>query len=197
MTGQILRIHSEFAQIAIRSTQPFLSMRTDPPALSIERQKGGLSLRSKQIRFTMDGTECRARAGLKTAGRVSEEAAQAGMQALQDFAGKTAEEGDAMLDSADGTEGLIQVARMKFERAPAESGGVEPFAKPEILWQPNSLTVDYRPDKLSFRAVSARTRYESTPGTVKIRMAREPSVTYYCVQNPSPLSGGENLDRKA
>jgi hypothetical protein len=198
MQVRLIDISSVNAQLDISSTNPkIIISKSGNNNIEINHQKGELEMNSQLVKLQLDNTESFAALNIKTTSRVISENAQAGMQAMLETIGKYAQQGDMLMDIKKGSNALNQIAVQRANLKP-QGADIPQLALPVISWQPNSLKIDYTPDKITINPDNIqRADISFERGNVDIRLAQAAQVYIKYIGEPNSVFKSQEIDTQA
>lgn len=160
--------------------------KSSPPLLELSREKGGLRMKSKRAQLKLDSYEAR-NSVVPTLKRSISQAAQKGIEAARQLAGRYSKEASQMRWSKPG-EGKEMLNNIFAQRIQAPTGDFQlsfiPAAPVNITYQEGNLSTDYNMDRLSFDLKLNNSNVEYIPGKVEIVMTQYPDVKIEYIGDP-------------
>lgn len=147
--GPLLQIRSIPTSYEMITNNARLEYEQPRPSYVLSRQRGGFQIENTPARIRMDTTELRASIGLKSVGRAVSEAADAGMSAALEAAGRYGDEGSMLMDSRN-TSAIADIGAQRVSSTIETMLGFAPSAPTEISFDPHQLSIRYEADKLQF-----------------------------------------------
>ena len=154
--------------------------------LEISRSDGGgLSIKSRPIKLTIDTFEAR-NSVVPTAMRSQQQAAQKGQQASYTATATYAQHGQMMLKAKIGQDMIGQFSAESTMKNYHPNSGIQylPSVPPEITWDPGEMEIRYEMDKLNFDWRVNQPQFEFTPGDIEVSVTQHPDVVIKYVGGP-------------
>ncbi len=194
---QLIKISHIPLEFEMKIEHPKLEMRQAKAQVQMETQAGQLRIESENIKVRLDTYEARRSIGLKTSGDLADELAQKGKQAASEATAQYAEIGNRMAQiHMDTTLADAVYPRLIHHRDTALV--FLPSVGPKIDWEPNQLSIDFQPAKVSMdpKLVSAEITY--VPGSMSIEIKQYPKVEIEYLGEPRyvPPSANPNYEEK-
>ncbi|HOV25206.1 MAG TPA: DUF6470 family protein [Pseudobacteroides sp.] len=109
-----LEMSQTYARIGIESTRASLEMKTKNAVLELDSKEPKINIRTELPKVEIDQYECFASAGLKKPLDLTKEFAQRGYQAVLEYIGKTAEDGDMLAAIEKSRRVITEIAARDF-----------------------------------------------------------------------------------
>lgn len=198
MQARLIDISTVNAQLDISSTNFKISInKSGSKQIDIENQKGGLVMSSQPVKLQMDNTESFAALNIKSACRNISENAQESMQSLLETIGRYAQQGDLLMDIRQGSDALSQIAIQKANYKP-QPADIPQLELPAISWQPNSLKIDYTPNKITINPDNMqKVDISFERGSVNISLAQAAQVYIKYIGDSNNSIKSQEIDTQA
>lgn len=180
----LLKIQSVPISMELHVENARLQLEQPSAQLDITRNSGGLTIESEPIRVRLDTFEARASAGLKSACRSIEEAAQKGVKMGYEAIGRIAEDGNFMMDIHLKGNTIPNLATKNLDLNLDTIIGFIPSTKPEIEWDGPELQMKYDMDKLAFDWRVNRPNVTFIPGNIEMEIKEFPKVIIEYIGEP-------------
>ena len=145
----ISNISRYIAQINIKSTKARLLQHSEPPRLTISREKGGLEIESNTIKLDIDNRAFFDSMGLKSNKAFAEEITSRGQKVVLESMGDSAEEADIMAEPHN-NDAISEIAVMRTRKSIETMLAFIPEYPPECHWTGGDVDIQYTPDRLNF-----------------------------------------------
>lgn len=147
-------------------TDAQLLIKTTPSETKVETEKNGLEIESHPIKMDIDNKDFFESIGIKSIGKVLDDAAEYGKQAVIKSMQRYADEKNAML----GPDGLTvaEIAAQRQIKTISSALDFIPDSKPEISWRDGYIDVNYVKDERNVQWTPPQVEYEYIPYSVKI-----------------------------
>lgn len=192
---QLLKITHIPMEYEMKIERPKLEMRQAKAQVQMETEAGQLRIESENIKVRMDTYEARRSIGLRSSGDMADELAQKGKQAASEATALYAEVGNRMAQiQKDATIADAVYPRLIHHR------GTElvflPNVGPEINWQPNQLSIDFQPAKVTLDPELVPAEITYVPGSMSIEIKQYPKVEIEYLGEPRyvPPSANPNYE---
>lgn len=181
---QLLKITSVPIQYELKVNNARLEYQNSKAELEIRRNEGGLSIKSRPVRLSLDTFEAR-NSVMPTTARSVKQAAQKGKTAAYNATAQFAQEGQLMLKTDIGENVIDQIIA---QRNQLPTGDFQlsfiPTAPVEITYQPPNLSINYQMDKLNFDLKVANGNFEFIPGNIELTVTQHPDILIEYVGGP-------------
>ncbi len=177
----LLNISQQYAKISLDVKLPQIQLQTAPAELNIEREAATVEIHSPQGKLEIDSTAMRASYGIKTREQMIRDEAERGMQAAQEFIGKTAADGDRLGNYAKSGATVTQLAAESSIKPQKEIewAWLEP---PEIHYEAQPVEFQVTSDSLRFNPTRATFDNQLDWGTVNVGMQQYQSVKFWTTE---------------
>lgn len=196
----LLRIQTVPISIEYKVQRAALQYQASLPKVNISRNRGSLGIQTTPPRLKVDTYETRASAGLKSPARSIQEYASEGRSAAQEATRTFAEDGNTMLDNGGAKSTIADIATSKALRAMETYTAFMPSVRPEVSFEPGSLSFDVTVDKLTFDwNINHKPQLEFVPGSIEFSVAQYNEVIIEYVGSPIyvPPSADPNYELPA
>lgn len=180
---QLLKITSIPIQYQLKVNNARIDYSRSLSDLQIARNRGGLQMKSKQIKVGLDTFEAR-NSVCPSAMRSIEQAAQKGKQVALEATANYAKEGKMLLSSTLGDEALDQVIASRLSKTSEYGLSFSPSAPLEITWSEPDLSVQYEMDKLSFNWKISKGNFNYIPGSIEVNVVQQPDLLVEYIGSP-------------
>ena len=167
--------------------------------LEINRDKKGLSIKSRPIRLNVDSFEARNTISPSPKTSVRQNA-ERGVQMGYEATAMFAQEGNMLVNiHLRDSEPLVEIARNRMgmnERMPESNIKYIPEKPINMNWVPGEIQVNFEMDKLDFDWQMFKEQFNFTPATIEFVVEQMPSVTITYVGDPIyvPPSANPNYE---
>ena len=180
----LIEIQTVPIEIEMKVTNAQLKYTRGTADLEISRGDGGLSIKSRPIKLSIDTFEAR-NSVIPTAVRSVEQHAQQGRQAAYSATATYAQQGQLLLNAQIGQDMITQFAADAATPKVNDVGlSFTPSAAPEITWDPGQMQIRYEMDKLNFDWKLNHPQFEFTPGDIELSVKQQPDVIIKYVGGP-------------
>lgn len=192
---QLLSIKTVPMQFEMKINHAKLEYQRDTTELSINRDKGGLSIQSRPTRLKLDTFEARNSLS-PTTFRSVEQAAQKGKNAVQDAMATASSQAKRLSKAQVGEELITQFAKEATQINTDFQMGWLPTTGAQISWDPAEMSMRYEMDKLGFDWKMNEGSYHFTPGSVEFTITQQPDVVIEYIGSPLyvPPSSNPNYE---
>ena len=180
----LLQIQSIPIAIEYRVTPAQVERRTAHAEVEIQRNRGGLQIRTRPIQLNIDSFEAR-NSVVPTAMRSIENYASLGRQAALQGTGTLAHEGTVMLDIHLRESPIPRLAAERLARnTPEFNINWLPDQPVNMDWIPGELHIEYHFDQIDANWQTNQSGFEFTPGSIEFVVAQHPQVIIEFVGEP-------------
>lgn len=177
MQTNVLNITTVPARIDISTTKAMLSASCVKSGLDIEKTPASVDMRSKNITFDQDSSQCWAEEGHMTTAMLVAEYARDGMESVAEYAHSSAVIGQEIVHAQRGENVYREVEKAKRNGdIPNTTIKFIPSVKPVITWNENQLDIDGHPEKDTFNWTTSQ--------FADVRLEREGSISVTETQEP-------------
>lgn len=174
------------------------AQKPELPKSTINRTDSEMRLRSQNIKVQLNTDAMRESMNMRTTGQWARTFGQQGMQAAQQAVGDYTRFGNQMQQIQDGVT-IAQIVQNKMLEQPTTYTTFIPSVGPEINWQENQLSTQYKPAEMAFDWDTARNRMNYIPGKFSIKITQYPSISIEYMGDPQyvPPSANPNYEEPA
>ena len=187
-------------EIEMKVTDAKLEYARGTADLEISRNNGGLQIKSRPIRLSVDTFEAR-NSIVPTTARSISQAADKGRQASYEATAAYAQQGKLLLSAKVGEDMITQIAAQSMAQNVHTDVGIQflPTVGPELNWDPGDMQIRFEMDKLNFDWRMNHPSFEFTPGDIQISVTQMPDVEIKYVGGPLyvPPSADPNYEGNA
>ena len=176
MRYPLIEIKTVPIELKMKVTPARLEYSRGTAQVEIQRDVGGLSIRSHPIRVNIDTFEARSSIVPTTAQNIQQQA-QRGQQGAYEATAVTAQEGRMMLEAKIDQNVIPQIIRQRMVKEPAPVNiDFIPSTGPDISWQGGEMSIRYEMDKLNFDWRMKDMSFTFVPGDIEISVTQQPDV---------------------
>lgn len=183
---QLLRITTIPIEYELKVNNAKLERHRGSAELEISRNEGGMNIRSRPIKLSIDTYEAR-NSVVPTTKTSIYQSAQKGKQIAYEATAQFAKEGQMLLKTKIG-EGGAALDQIFSQRVASPTGefqmGFIPTTGPELEWEPSSLSIRYEMDKLNFDMKIDKGEVKFIPGTIELSISQYPDVQIEYMGDP-------------
>lgn len=181
---QLLKITTVPIQYELKVNNARLETRNSKAELEISKTDGGLSIKSRPVRLTLDTFEAKNSITPTTARSIAQ-AAQRGREAAYSATARMADEGQLLLQADLGEDVLGRIAAQRVQLPTGDfTLGFIPSQPMEIGYEAPDLTINYEMDKLNFDLKIANGNFEFIPGNIEMSITQYPDIIIEYVGGP-------------
>lgn len=181
----LLKITSTPIKLSMTSQRARLESQIPNPDAGIIQNPGRLNMRSETIKVNIDTTRSWDSMGFRTARGLSDDAAQAGLEAAQEATAQYSRVGSQMMQIQDGVTVTDIMKNQMLAHANMTTGiGFIPSVPPDISWTPAELSVDYTPAQVEFHPQTEMPHAVYVPGELNVNVEQYPKVEIEYVGEP-------------
>lgn len=152
--------------------------------LEIQRNEGGMSIKSRPIKLKLDTYDARNSVCPTTMESVRQTASK-GKNAAYEATATLAKEGQILLSAKLGQDALNQIISQRSAMPTGEFGlAFIPTEGPNIQWSEPDLTIEYQMDKLNFDLKIANGNFEFIPGDIELSITQMADVKIEYIGKP-------------
>ena len=171
-------------EIQMKVTPARLEYSRGTAQVEIQRDKGGLSIRSQPIRVNIDTFEAR-NSIVPTTMRSIQQQAQRGQQGAYEATAAIARDGRMMLEAKVGQNIIPELAKQQnIGQMPDVNVKFLPSEQPEISWSGGEMSIRYEMDKLNFDWRMKDMSFTFIPGDIEFSVTQQPDVIIKYVGGP-------------
>lgn len=150
----------------------------------LTKDKGGLQIKMKPTKLSIDTVETRYSAGIKSVMRSVEDYAKKGIRAAYEATATYAREGNLMLDINIKDKPIPEIAMKKFMSDVSFNLGFATTVAPDISWDIGGVSMNFTMDELSFDWNIERPQIQFIPGSIEFIINEYPSVEINYIGTP-------------
>ena len=183
---QLLKITTVPIKYELHIENAKIEKRNATAELEIQRNQGGLKIKSRPIKVNIDTYAARNSVVPTTKTAISQ-AAQRGMEKAGEAAATYAQESRQMLRTKNG-EGQKTLQQILEQRASMPTGEFRldfiPSTGADLSWEGPAISIEYQMDKLNFDLQVDQGNIEFIPGSVEVSITQHPEVSIEYIGQP-------------
>ena len=182
--GPLIRITTVPISFEFKVNNARLEKSSGTAELNLTRDKGGLRIKSNNIKLSLDTFEARNSVS-PTAIRSIEQASDEGKTAAYEAIARYTNEGTIMMDAKFNGKALDQIFASRAQLPTGEfTVGFTPSTGAEISWSDPDISIQYEMDKLNFEFKLANGDFEFIPGNIEVSITQYPDVQIEYIGKP-------------
>lgn len=182
--GPLIRITTVPISFEFKVNNARLEKSSGTAELNLTRDKGGLRIKSNNIKLSLDTFEARNSVS-PTAIRSIEQASDEGKTAAYEAIARYTNEGTIMMDAKFNGKALDQIFASRTQLPTGEfTVGFTPSTGAEISWSDPDISIQYEMDKLNFEFKLANGDFEFIPGNIEVSITQYPDVQIEYIGKP-------------
>lgn len=181
---QLLKITTTPMQYEMKVTDARLEYNNSKPNVTMRREKGGFSMRSRAAKLNLDTFEAKNTITPTTARMVAQNA-QKGKEAAQNATAQFVQEGKILLDPKQGSNAIETILTQRTQLPTGEFKlGFIPSAPVEKKYQPGDLKTDVQMDRLHFDLKVLSGNFEFVAGSIEMAITQYPDISIEYIGGP-------------
>lgn len=194
---QLLQITTVPAQIEFKVNNARLETVQAPAELQVSRQKGGLTIRTKPIKISIDTSRAQYSAGIKTPFQSVADNASYGKKVAYEATAAYAEQGNMLLNIHLNSNPFAEIAMLKLEKNTESMLTFIPSVGPDISWSDPEINIEFQMDRLNFDWKINRPEVKFIPGNIEFNIKEYAKITFEYVGEPIYVPASANPNYKA
>ncbi|MGL5973278.1 MAG: DUF6470 family protein [Oscillospiraceae bacterium] len=172
---QLIKITTKQVKYEMVVNRAKLESEYEKPSSQVTKNGGQFDMKSKNIKVKIDSYESRKSMGILNSIDAAKNAAQIGKAAGHEAVAKYVDIGNQMAQIHKGAK-ISDIMYDKLFKTSTTKMVFLPSVGPQISWDPNQLSIDYKPVKLDFKWSTQPVQSKYVPGSIEFNITQHPSV---------------------